>query len=139
MREKYSTDLTDEQWNEIAPLFVGMRKTRVGRCCVIFGIYSTQFLSTCKIKWTLGQNFATFGKSDAEKCRFFDDKKNLCRWRLSQNFYISGERIFEIGNGNFAKNYAALARTTSTRCRLPKVCLKFITSTIYLNACEHAF
>lgn len=26
MRKKYDTDLTDEQWAEIAPLFVGMRK-----------------------------------------------------------------------------------------------------------------
>ena len=26
MRKKYDTDLTDEQWNEIAPLFNGMRK-----------------------------------------------------------------------------------------------------------------
>ena len=26
MRKSYSKDLTDNQWNEIAPLFVGMRK-----------------------------------------------------------------------------------------------------------------
>ena len=28
MREKYKTDLTDEQWTEIAPLFVGTRNRK---------------------------------------------------------------------------------------------------------------
>ena len=28
MREKYETDLTDEQWEIIEPLFVGMRKRK---------------------------------------------------------------------------------------------------------------
>jgi transposase len=28
MRKKYETDLTDEQWAEIEPLFVGMRKRK---------------------------------------------------------------------------------------------------------------
>ena len=28
MRKKYETDLTDEQWNVIAPLFVNMRKRK---------------------------------------------------------------------------------------------------------------
>jgi len=28
MRKRYDTDLTDEQWTEIAPLFAGMRKRK---------------------------------------------------------------------------------------------------------------
>ena len=31
MREKYSTDLTDEQWAIIAPLFKGMREYKYSK------------------------------------------------------------------------------------------------------------
>ena len=40
MRKKYETDLTDEQWAEIEPLFIGMRKRKwekrelVNRSCI---------------------------------------------------------------------------------------------------------
>ena len=32
MRKRYSTNLTEKQWNEIAPLFVGMRKYKWEKC-----------------------------------------------------------------------------------------------------------
>ena len=32
MRQKYETDLTDEQWAVIAPLFVNMRKRKWDKC-----------------------------------------------------------------------------------------------------------
>ena len=39
MRKKYETDLTDSQWAEIEPLFVGtqMGKKRVGKCGTVLG------------------------------------------------------------------------------------------------------
>ena len=42
MRQKYETDLTDEQWEVIAPLFSNMRKykwekERIGKCGIVLG------------------------------------------------------------------------------------------------------
>ena len=60
--KKYDTDLTDEQWAEIATLFVGMRKYKwekrelldavfylVDSGCILIFRHSTQLLSSCKI------------------------------------------------------------------------------------------
>ena len=49
--------------------------------------------------WDLGSDVCAF--------LLFDDKKVLCRWRLSQNFCRSGERIFLLGSRNLEKNYTA--------------------------------
>ena len=75
MREKYETDLTDEQWDVIAPLFSNMRKYKwekrelvnavlylvknglsVAQFTARFpaGIHCAQFLSTCSAQRFMG-------------------------------------------------------------------------------------
>ena len=79
MRKKYSTDLTDEQWEEIKPF--GRRNRKWSKRELLDAvfylvdsgckwrqlphdtcIYCPQFLSS--VERTLGQNFATHGKSN---------------------------------------------------------------------------
>ena len=90
MREKYSTDLTDEQWAIIATLFKGMRNRKWSKRDLFDAVlylvdngckwrnlphdFSTlfncpQFLSSCKTKRFVGQNFATFSRGDENKSR----------------------------------------------------------------------
>ena len=78
MREKYETDLTDEQWEIIEPLFVGMRKRKWEKRELVNAVlylvktgcqwrnlphdfppaftcfYGSQLLSQSQIKWLMG-------------------------------------------------------------------------------------
>ena len=90
MRKKYSTDLTDKQWEEIKPLLVGMRNRKWSKRDLIDSVFYLvdtgckwrqlphdfppaftvhSFYRRAKLSGRKGQNFAAYGKSDAEKCR----------------------------------------------------------------------
>ena len=48
MRKKYDTDLTDEQWAQIEPLLVGMRKRKWSKRDLIDAVF---YLADSGCKW----------------------------------------------------------------------------------------
>ena len=65
------------------------------------------------------QHDIKIGDLDGDVCflRIFDDKEILCRWRLSQNFYRSGQRIFWI----LSKNYEYTMSSAETMIKLSHI------------------
>ena len=70
MRQKYETDLTDEQWEVIAPLFVNMRNRKWAKRelvnAVLYLVIFRRFLP-CKAFWDKIQTLI-----DSDRCRRAD-------------------------------------------------------------------